>query len=371
MAPERQRIPRAVKTTSNYDLKRTFDNLLGDGEDQDTPAPVKRKRASRKREISPNADDNAFADTPDQENSDDDEDLDIRAPAEKRRASKKQKVLQDADDSGFVDTPEDVDDDEEFEYVDIEDEELEYAFGTSGAIEVAAKLQQFEDRDDEFEDVQSLAPQTRSGGKKLRPKISEALQAVRSQRKLDARAAGTRVHQHPPSYRYLNIRPVQSLLAWQLATKLSIDVQITRGRNLLEEMFTKRKLEASQWAGEIGSIQCPFRKDVLQKFQSMSAESLADFILSGMCRYRQWLMGLGRPPSREEHAAIPGPTSEELASWGVYVDITGDADSEGRYVGSATAVGGVGQRWWQGYELKIETLRNGMIEPSQWTQAMP
>jgi hypothetical protein len=136
-----------------------------------------------------------------------------------------------------------------------------------------------------------------------------------------------------------------------------------RAREQMTECFQKRKNQANGYG--LMSYQerlCPFRKEtlrMLQDHEAFPADKLADIFLGGMCKYRQWLMGLNRPPTAEEIRGIPRATRKQLAGFGVYTDVVTINGRHYMYTGSGTAKEGVGFRWRTGYEGPLRLVQTG------------
>lgn len=111
---------------------------------------------------------------------------------------------------------------------------------------------------------------------------------------------------------------------WWVEQDLANDLPTyEKGRKDLEECFRKRIEQAREYEGKKYDSACPLRRDILAKLlhKSWTAEKFADVFMSGMCRYRQWLTGLGRAPNAKEIRGIPRATSQQLAMFAVYTDM--------------------------------------------------
>lgn len=126
-----------------------------------------------------------------------------------------------------------------------------------------------------------------------------------------------------------------------------VDQTIETGYKLVEKMFAVRLSQAAQWSYDQYDLKCPFKRDVLAVLQQehWTARRLTELFMSGKDRYRQYLTGLGRPPTAEEHDGIPRPTTEILRRAAVYCNrIVRPGIPESRYIGSATGKQGAGGR---------------------------
>lgn len=214
---------------------------------------------------------------------------------------------------------------------------------------------QLEDPDNESSESESSGEPPKKYARRAETPVLRQVQKKRSIKKLPVRL-------DPTAYHNLDLG-TDGPPAWWVEADLANDQPTyDRGRRELTECFQKRIDQAKQYKySEYDARHCPFTQGVLQVLQSKawSAEKLANVFLSGMCPYRQWLMGQGRPPTSAELHDIPRATSEQLAMFGVYTDLITRQGREYMYTGSGTAQHGVGARWRSGYEAPISRVRQG------------
>ncbi|KAM0706797.1 hypothetical protein Q7P35_006127 [Cladosporium inversicolor] len=170
------------------------------------------------------------------------------------------------------------------------------------------------------------------------------------------------LHLDPSAYKNLDLGTDGAPEWWVKAGHANDQPIYDRGRRQLVECLQKRIDQAKRFSlKSFDHKRCPLRRDILGILQgkTWTAEKLADVFLGGMCPYRQWLMGLDRPPTAEEIRGIPRATSEQLANFGVYTDLVTNESREYMYTGSGTSQRGVGSRWRTGYECPIGSIRSG------------
>lgn len=246
--------------------------------------------------------------------------------------------------------------DEDPDYVDLEADDLA---GYASSEDSASEAEEEDDHDDHDEVERSPSPPRRST--RARGKRADTTPTRIAQIKKGKRQAGKlRVHLDPTKFPLFSLGQDGYAGWFEKISTTKVDEQISHGRAALEEYFRKVKQEAAGWPYSEYKAACPFERKTLGILQSKSwtAERLTELSLSGMCRYRQWLMGLGRPPSMAEQQAIPRSTVEQLGQMGLYANYIEHQDTEYRYIGSGTAQTGVGTRW-QGYHRAKKAVAAG------------
>lgn len=265
-----------------------------------------------------------------------------------------------ADDSGIFDdgfaAPED-DPDEDPDYVDIEADELAGYASSEGSEDeygesTADEADEAEASTADDEEADSPPARNLRSAKKRR--------ATTTPRRIAQIKKGKKVSIYDPDcYKYLRLGSEQYAEWFLDMDPVEVEEKIREGRKAWEGYFSDVKEEAAGWPYRPYKPECPFKQNVLAVFQSeaWTPSRLADIVLSGMCRYRKYLQGLGRPPTLKEHIAIPRPSPKQMRQMGVYGNLVWDrlTEVQYRYIGSGTARLGVAKRW-RSYEYSISKI---------------